>query len=210
MSDRVFVDTNIFVYTDDRAARIKRVRARTVLSELIRTKRAVVSTQVMQEYFAAAIKKLGLSPERARILGERLGRLDVVLIRPELILGAIDLCRCTRYRSGMHSSFGRPALPDADACSARICRTARRLTASGSRTRSYRPVATSSRQATSRADGLHVGSVTGRGLPRPLLHDPVEFGRAGIEHTQRRHYSGWAGRDHYLRRWRGTSAWHLP
>jgi predicted nucleic acid-binding protein len=69
------------------------VRARTVLSELIRAKRVVVSTQVMQEYFAAAIKKLGLSPERARIRVERLNRLDVVLIRPELILGAIDLCR---------------------------------------------------------------------------------------------------------------------
>jgi predicted nucleic acid-binding protein len=93
MSDRVFVDTNVFVYADDRSARTKRVRARTVLSELIRAKRAVVSTQVMQEYFAAAIKKLGLSPERARIRVERLNRLDVVIIRPELILGAIDLCR---------------------------------------------------------------------------------------------------------------------
>ena len=93
MSDRVFVDTNIFVYADDRAARTKRVRARAVLSELIRNRRAVVSTQVMQEYFAAATKKLGLSPERARLRVERLNRLDVVLIRPELILGAIDLCR---------------------------------------------------------------------------------------------------------------------
>lgn len=93
MSDRVFVDTNVFVYADDRAAKTKRVRARTVLSELIRTRRAVVSTQVMQEYFAAAIKKLGLSPERARLRVERLNRLDVVLIRPALILGAIDLCR---------------------------------------------------------------------------------------------------------------------
>ncbi|MGQ0733779.1 MAG: PIN domain-containing protein [Acidobacteriota bacterium] len=93
MTDRVFVDTNIFVYADDRAAKTKRVRARTVLSELIRTRRIVVSTQVMQEYFVAAIKKLGLSPERARIRVERLNRLDVVLIRPELILGAIDLCR---------------------------------------------------------------------------------------------------------------------
>jgi predicted nucleic acid-binding protein len=93
MSDRVFVDTNIFVYADDRSARTKRERARTVLSDLIRAKRAVVSTQVMQEYFVAAIKKLGLSPERARIRVERLNRLDVVLIRPELILGAIDLCR---------------------------------------------------------------------------------------------------------------------
>ena len=43
----------------------------------------------------------------------------------------------------MRSSFGRPALPDADACSASICRTARRLTASGSRTRSVSPVDTS-------------------------------------------------------------------
>ena len=93
MSDSVFVDTNIFLYADDKAARTKRVRARTVLSELIRTRRAVVSTQVMQEYFVAAIKKLGLAPERARIRVERLNRLDVVLIRPELILGAIDLCR---------------------------------------------------------------------------------------------------------------------
>jgi predicted nucleic acid-binding protein len=93
MSDRVFIDTNIFVYADDRAAKTKRVRARRVLSELIRTRRAVVSTQVMQEYFAAAIKKLGLSPERARLRVERLDRLEVVLIRPELIFGAIDLCR---------------------------------------------------------------------------------------------------------------------
>jgi predicted nucleic acid-binding protein len=93
MTDRVFVDTNIFVYADDRAARAKRVRARAVLSELVRTRRAVVSTQVMQEYFAAATKKLGLSPERARVRVERLNRLDVVIIRPELVLGAIDLCR---------------------------------------------------------------------------------------------------------------------
>jgi predicted nucleic acid-binding protein len=93
MSDRAFVDTNIFVYADDRSAKTKRVRARAVLSELIRHKRAVVSTQVMQEYFAAAVKTLGLSPERARLRVERLNRLDVVLIRPELILGAIDLCR---------------------------------------------------------------------------------------------------------------------
>lgn len=93
MSDRVFVDTNIFVYADDRAARAKRVRARAVLSELVRTRRAVVSTQVMQEYFTAATRKLGLSPERARTRVERLSRLDVVLVRPELIFGAIDLCR---------------------------------------------------------------------------------------------------------------------
>lgn len=93
MSDRVFVDTNIFVYADDRSAREKRARARDVLSELIRSRRAVVSTQIMQEYFVIAIKKLGLAPDRARTRVERLNRLDVVIIRPELVLGAIDLHR---------------------------------------------------------------------------------------------------------------------
>lgn len=93
MSDRVFIDTNVFVYADDGAAPTKQARARSVLSELIRGKRAVVSTQIMQEYFAAAIRKLGLSSDRARVRVERLNRLDVILVRPELILGAIDLCR---------------------------------------------------------------------------------------------------------------------
>lgn len=93
MSDRVFVDTNIFVYADDLAAKTKRPRAREVLSELIAERRAVVSTQVMQEYFVTAIKKLGMSAERARSRVEVLNRLDVVVIRPEHVLGAIDLHR---------------------------------------------------------------------------------------------------------------------
>lgn len=93
MSDRVFIDTNIFVYADDEAAKTKRPRARAVLSELIRERRAVVSTQVMQEYFVTAVKKLGIAPERARTRVEALQRLDVVVIRPQLVLGAIDLHR---------------------------------------------------------------------------------------------------------------------
>ncbi len=93
MSERVFIDTNIFVYADDVAAKTKRPRAREVLSELIRERRAVVSTQIMQEYFVTAVKKLGMTAERARTRVEALHRLDVVVVRPELVLGAIDLHR---------------------------------------------------------------------------------------------------------------------
>jgi predicted nucleic acid-binding protein len=92
MSERVFVDTNIFVYADD-AADSKRKRAREVLSELIRHRKVVVSTQVMSEYYVTAIKKLGLTEERARMRVDALRRLDVVVIRPELVLAAIDLHR---------------------------------------------------------------------------------------------------------------------
>jgi predicted nucleic acid-binding protein len=96
MSDRVFIDTNILVYVDDLAAGSKRERARAVLAPVVRQRRAVISTQVLQEYFAAAMRKLRLSAERARWRVEVLSRFDVVMIRPELVLGAIDLHRLHR------------------------------------------------------------------------------------------------------------------
>jgi predicted nucleic acid-binding protein len=93
MSERVFVDTNVFVYADDAKAKSKQQRARVALAPLIRERRAVISTQIMQEYFSSAVKKLHLPLERARTRVENLARLDVIVIRPELILGAIDLHR---------------------------------------------------------------------------------------------------------------------
>ncbi|MEO9184909.1 MAG: PIN domain-containing protein [Kofleriaceae bacterium] len=93
MSERVFIDTNIFVYADDLAAKVKRPRARALLSPLIRERRAVISTQVIQEYLVVASKKLGLSTEHARARVQALGRLEVIIVRPELILGAIELHR---------------------------------------------------------------------------------------------------------------------
>jgi predicted nucleic acid-binding protein len=91
--ERIFVDTNIFVYADDARAKTKQPRARAILARLIRERRVVVSTQITQEYYATAIRKLGLSPEKARRRVERLSRLDTVVIRAETILGAIDLHR---------------------------------------------------------------------------------------------------------------------
>lgn len=93
VADRVFVDTNVFVYADDDDAGAKRDRARDQLAELIVGNRVVISTQILQEYFVVATKKLGLLPDRARRRVEVLSQLDVVVIRPELILGAIDLAR---------------------------------------------------------------------------------------------------------------------
>ena len=93
MSDRVFLDTNVLVYADDLSAGNKRARALALLGELIREARAVLSTQILQEYFVVATRKLGVSPESARRKVEALSHLDVVLVRPELIIAAIDLHR---------------------------------------------------------------------------------------------------------------------
>lgn len=93
LADRVFVDTNVFVYADDEDAGKKRERAREVLAKLIPSGRAVLSTQILQEFFVIATKKLAIPAEQARRRVEVLVQLDVVIVRPELVLGAIDLHR---------------------------------------------------------------------------------------------------------------------
>jgi predicted nucleic acid-binding protein len=93
VADRTFVDTNILVYADDADAGSKQKRAESVLVALIASGDAVISTQVLQEYFNAATRKLGHTPERARKRVVAFAKLDVVLIRPEIVLEAIDLHR---------------------------------------------------------------------------------------------------------------------
>lgn len=93
LAERLFIDTNLLIYADDDDAGERRDIARTKLEETIADERAVLSTQVLQEYFAVATRKLGLAPAKARQRVEILADLDVVIVRPELILGAIDLHR---------------------------------------------------------------------------------------------------------------------
>jgi len=90
---RVFFDTNVLVYADDIDAGTKRDRAQAVLREAIASGEAVLSTQVLQEYFVVVTRKLGVPPEVAQRKIELLARLDVVVVRPDMILSAIDLCR---------------------------------------------------------------------------------------------------------------------
>jgi len=93
LAERVFIDTNVIVYADDLDAGAKRERAREILQQVLIDGNGVVSTQVLQEFFVAATRKLGVAAEIARRKVELLARLDVVTIEPSLILDAIDLHR---------------------------------------------------------------------------------------------------------------------
>ena len=93
MIGRFFVDTNVLVYADDATAGAKREAARNVVREAVRTRRGVLSIQVLQEYFSTAVKKLAIPPEHARSRVEFLGRLDVVTLHVDDLLSAIDLHR---------------------------------------------------------------------------------------------------------------------
>lgn len=97
MTARCFVDSNVLLYADDNSAGPKRDRARELISELMSTGTAVLSLQVLQEYFAVATKKLGIPADRARQRIELLGRLDVVILGVEDLLSAIDLHRLHQF-----------------------------------------------------------------------------------------------------------------
>jgi predicted nucleic acid-binding protein len=57
MNGRFFLDTNIFVYSFDRKAGGKARRALQLIREGVATRKAVVSYQVVQEFFNVALKR---------------------------------------------------------------------------------------------------------------------------------------------------------
>lgn len=60
-----FLDTNVLVYRVDFDAPDKRRRAAQLLDELYQSRKAVVSTQVLQEFYNTITRKLGVSPSDA-------------------------------------------------------------------------------------------------------------------------------------------------
>ncbi|HWG21937.1 MAG TPA: PIN domain-containing protein [Terracidiphilus sp.] len=57
MSDRFFLDTNVFVYSFDPNYPAKRSRARELIRKALGSHKGVVSYQVVQEFFNLALRK---------------------------------------------------------------------------------------------------------------------------------------------------------
>jgi len=93
MNARSFLDTNVLVYTDDRAAPAKQRIARDVVATHRRAGTGVVSLQVLQEYFVTITKKLHVDPQTARRKIELLAEFDVAAPDVADILAAIHLHR---------------------------------------------------------------------------------------------------------------------
>lgn len=93
MSERSFVDTNVLVYTDDSSAPEKQRISLDMVEQALVERSGVISTQVLQEYFVATTRKLGVDAALARRKVQLFARLDTVQIGVDLVLGAIDLHR---------------------------------------------------------------------------------------------------------------------
>jgi len=90
---KIFVDTNILVYAHDTSSGSKGLKAREILLDLWESRRGVLSTQVLQEFYVVVTRKIPkpLEPGRAREIVESLLYWDMVVNDPEAVLEAIDL-----------------------------------------------------------------------------------------------------------------------
>jgi predicted nucleic acid-binding protein len=96
MTGPAFFDTNILLYADDARSPEKQTRAISLFSDHQRRGMAIISLQVMQEYFAAATRKLGVDAALAQRKVEVLARGKVVRFQEQDVISAIELHRLSR------------------------------------------------------------------------------------------------------------------
>lgn len=88
-----FLDTNVLLYADDLDGGDKTIAARDLVRRCVVERSGVVSTQVLQEYYVNARKKLKMDGTAARARVEIYSSLQVVTVTPSLVLAAVDLHR---------------------------------------------------------------------------------------------------------------------
>lgn len=89
---KVFFDTNILVYSVDERTPEKKVISSNLLNEASRSKNGIISTQSLQEFYNAAVKKLNLSKQAAKEYVDFFSKqFPVKEISIPLIIKAIDI-----------------------------------------------------------------------------------------------------------------------
>lgn len=99
MNVPAFVDTNVLVYADDAASPQKRRRAQELIAEVTKNGQCRLSLQVLQEYFAAATRKLHMDAADVRRRIEIYARMDLVKLDAADLLAAIELHQ--RYQASI-------------------------------------------------------------------------------------------------------------
>jgi predicted nucleic acid-binding protein len=97
MRDKIFLDTNIFVYAIDASPETtpKRDIARVLIREHIENESGVISIQVVQEFYQVATGRIvaPISTEDALEFIHYISILDIVAANLEMVLAAIHLHR---------------------------------------------------------------------------------------------------------------------
>ncbi len=93
---KIFLDTNILVYTLDSRDPAKQRKARKTLREAVDKHSPVISTQVLQEFYVAATVKLKADPLLVKGILHAFRNMETVNNDPEMIEQAIDISILSR------------------------------------------------------------------------------------------------------------------
>lgn len=97
MKDKVFLDTNLFIYSIDSSPESSQKRdiARRIVREQIESETGVISIQVLQEFYQVATRKIEvpISSEEALRFMRCISVMETVLADLDMVEGAIHLHR---------------------------------------------------------------------------------------------------------------------
>ena len=85
-----FIDTNLFVYFIDAEATQKRLRAAELINRLYLANEAVISTQVLQEFYNTATKKFRLPSGQVMAAAREYARAQVVQMSQPIVFAAMQ------------------------------------------------------------------------------------------------------------------------
>jgi len=88
---KIFIDTNLFVYTLDKNDVSKRGKARNVIKRIVEDHQPVISTQVIKEFYVVATTKLKADPIVVKNIIHNFHNMEVIQNDLELIEQAIDI-----------------------------------------------------------------------------------------------------------------------
>ena len=88
---KTFIDTNIIVYANDKRDAAKQNKAIQILRNLMHQRNGAISTQVLQEYAFAAIRKLNQSHNVVLRQIKLLEAFEVINQTPEQIRRALEI-----------------------------------------------------------------------------------------------------------------------
>jgi predicted nucleic acid-binding protein len=87
---KTFIDTNIFIYSMDIHDLHKMEISRSLLKKQGKELQGVISTQVLQEFYVTATKKLKSDPIIVKDIIRSFENFEIVTISPTIIRDAID------------------------------------------------------------------------------------------------------------------------
>lgn len=90
MPGRVFLDANVLVYAQDARSSKKQRTSRDLIARLASSADGVISTQVLQEFYVATTRELGVPALAAKGILKTFAVFDTVQVSPALIQDAVD------------------------------------------------------------------------------------------------------------------------